>query len=144
MIGLQIILRYFFGNPFVWIGELATWLFIWLIYLGSIVLVHNNDHLKVDIVFERLPSAIKQWSRILVNLLVLSFLILIIYQTIIVLNKFGMTPSPSMKKIPMGFFFSSGLVFATISAVDLLRQSISILGSIINRRLTNEKKGTEY
>ena len=61
-----------------------------------------------------------------VNLLVLSFLILLFVQTIGLLQKFGTTPSPAMN-IPMVFFFGCGMVFATIGAIEYVRQIVCLL-----------------
>jgi TRAP-type C4-dicarboxylate transport system permease small subunit len=126
VVAVQILLRYVFGNPLVWADELASWLFVWVIYLGASVLVRYDAHLTVEIVTDRLSPRVNQWRRLLVNILVLSFLILLLVQTIELLQKFGPTLSPAMH-VPMGFFFGCGMIFATIGVIEYLRQTVCLV-----------------
>ena len=125
IVAVQIFLRYVITRPVVWFDELASWLFVWVIYLGASVLVRYDAHLSVEIVTDRLPPRLNRWRKLLVNLLVLAFLVLLFVQSIELLKKFGSTPAPAMQ-VPMGFFFGSGMVFATIGVIEYIRQTVTL------------------
>lgn len=133
IVALQIFLRYVLVHPFVWADELANWLFVWVIYLGATVLVRYDAHLKVEILTDRLSPRVNRWRQLGVNLLVLAFLVLLFVQTIALLGKFGATPSAAMK-VPMGFFFGCGLVFATVGVIEYVRQTLGLVLVLAGRR----------
>ena len=123
VVGCQVILRYMFSRPPVWADELARWLFVWNIFLGAGVLVRYEAHLTVDIVTVRLSPRVNQWRKLFVNLLVLAFMLLLFWQTVELMRTFSFTPSAAMQ-IPMGLFFGSGMIFATIAVIEYVRQTI--------------------
>lgn len=126
VVAMQIFLRYVLGHPFVWADELATWLFVWVIYLGASVLVRYDGHLSVDIVTARLSAPVNRWRRLFVNVPILAFLILLLVQTVGLLQKFGLTPSPAMH-VPMAFYFGSAMVFGTIALIEYIRQTVCLV-----------------
>ncbi len=132
IVAVQIFLRYVITRPVVWFDELASWLFVWVIYLGASVLVRYDAHLSVEIVTERLPVQVNRWRKLVVNLLVLAFLVLLFVQSIELLRKFGLTPAPAMQ-VPMGLFFGSGMVFATIGVIEYIRQTVGLALMLLGR-----------
>ncbi len=126
VVAMQIFLRYVVGHPFVWADELASYLFVWVIYLGASVLVRYDAHLTVDIVVDRLSPPVNRWRRLFVNLLVLAFLILLVVQTVGLLQRFGPIPSPAMH-VPMGFYFGCAMVFGTIAVIEYIRQTVCLV-----------------
>jgi TRAP-type C4-dicarboxylate transport system permease small subunit len=55
LIFMNVILRYFFSTGFAWTEEIARLCFIYLVYLGSIGAMHDNQHLGIDSVLSRIP-----------------------------------------------------------------------------------------
>lgn len=51
----NVILRYGFNSGITVSEELSRFLFVWLVFLGAIVGMHENAHLGVDILVRRLP-----------------------------------------------------------------------------------------
>ncbi|OHE21905.1 MAG: hypothetical protein A2Z43_06885 [Syntrophobacterales bacterium RBG_19FT_COMBO_59_10] len=47
---LQVITRYFNISSFLWAGEAAIWIFVWMVFLGTAVLFHKKEHMIVDII----------------------------------------------------------------------------------------------
>lgn len=50
IMGLQIIMRYIFKSSLSWSEETSRYLFIWFTFLGISFAVHNNSHIRLDIV----------------------------------------------------------------------------------------------
>ena len=47
---LQVVARYFNSTSFLWAGEAALWIFVWVIFLGTAVLFYQKQHMIVDII----------------------------------------------------------------------------------------------
>ncbi|WP_027721750.1 TRAP transporter small permease [Maridesulfovibrio zosterae] len=84
MLGLiffQVVTRYFFGHTFEWSEELARFLFVWVVFLGSALIMGESGHLAVQI----LPGKLKGTSagvalEIFINLCSYAFTLLLLIQ----------------------------------------------------------------
>ena len=45
--------RYVLGNPLVWSDELATFVFLWLAMLGSVVAYRRGEHISLSVLVRR-------------------------------------------------------------------------------------------
>ena len=52
----NVVLRYLFSTGFAWSEEVARLCFIYLVYLGSIGAMRDNEHLLIDSVLTRIPA----------------------------------------------------------------------------------------
>jgi TRAP-type C4-dicarboxylate transport system permease small subunit len=57
------------GITIVWLDDLLRMLLIWLVYLGAVSLCFHNDHITMDVIYVRLPAAVRRVLDILVALL---------------------------------------------------------------------------
>ena len=53
---LQIVLRYVFNAPLVWTDEFASYLFVWISFLGWTMATRKRIHIGIGIVADRLPA----------------------------------------------------------------------------------------
>lgn len=51
----NVVLRYGFGSGLVMSEELSRFAFIWLVFVGAVVAMHEGAHLGVDTVVTALP-----------------------------------------------------------------------------------------
>lgn len=70
----QIINRYIFGGSFVFAGQLAVELMIWIAFLGAAKCVAENDHTRLAVVVDSLPPKVRSLAMLLSNLLSIGFL----------------------------------------------------------------------
>jgi len=56
---IQVVLRFFFGNPQAWAEEVSRYLFVWITFLGVAVAFAKDAHIKLDALVGLLPD--KQW-----------------------------------------------------------------------------------
>ena len=56
---VQVVLRYFFGDPLVWSDELARYLFVWCSFLGWVIAARKRSHLGIALVAEGSPPRVK-------------------------------------------------------------------------------------
>jgi len=54
-ITIQVITRYVFGQPLVWVEELAGYCFIWGVFLGAAVGMKELRHIRIDTFVSRAP-----------------------------------------------------------------------------------------
>ena len=55
LVFLNVLLRYIFSTGFAWSEEIARLCFIYLVYLGSIGAMRDNQHLIIDSLLSRVP-----------------------------------------------------------------------------------------
>ena len=65
---LGVIFRYGIQHSLTWADETASYLFIWLVFLGAAAEVWNDGHPSVRFVADRLPVGARQGAAILANL----------------------------------------------------------------------------
>ena len=51
--------RYFFRYPLKWAGELATLLFVWLVFLGASAVLNRGLHVNVDLLVVNLSGRVR-------------------------------------------------------------------------------------
>jgi len=84
---LQVITRYFNNSSFLWAGEAALWIFVWMVFLGAAALFHKKEHMIVDIIEYFLPGKAKEKIQSLLDKITRTicwvFLAIIFYYSII-------------------------------------------------------------
>lgn len=60
----QVFLRFFFGLGFSWIDEISRLLFIWVVFLGAVVGMHRNIHIRVEVGLLALPPRLRRIAEI--------------------------------------------------------------------------------
>jgi len=67
----NVVLRYAFNSGITVTDELSRLLFVWLTFLGAVVVLRQGGHLGFDLVTTALPKAGRRVCRIVSNLLIL-------------------------------------------------------------------------
>ena len=52
----QVVARYVFNHSLAWSEELARYIFIWQVWLGSAYCVVKNRHIRIDVFTDKLPK----------------------------------------------------------------------------------------
>jgi len=55
-ITVQVITRYVWGWPIVWVEELATYAFLWAVFLGASIGLKEIRHIRIETFVSRLPA----------------------------------------------------------------------------------------
>lgn len=69
LIFAQVIARYVFNHSISWSEELARYMFVWLIWLGTSMAAKNNSHITVDVIPGKLHGRARFVLDIIVNLI---------------------------------------------------------------------------
>src|ERR687898_129479 len=55
-ITVQVVTRYAFGQPLVWVEELATYSFIWSVFLGAALGLKEMRHIRIETFLARIGA----------------------------------------------------------------------------------------
>lgn len=75
LIFVQVICRYVFSNSLSWSEELARYIFIWQIWLGTSVSMKENEHITLDMLENKFQGKAKNCLHIFANLVMILFCI---------------------------------------------------------------------
>lgn len=103
----QVIFRYVLNHSLAWSEELARYIFIWQIWLGSSYCVKTNRHIRIDIFTNRLSANTRKIYEIVIALVSIIFCVFLIYKGGVVMMMIARLKqtSPAMK-IPMQFIYA--------------------------------------
>lgn len=117
----NVVMRFGFNSGIPVSEELSRWCFVWLTFLGAILVLHERSHLGVDVVLQMVSPAVRKGCLIVSNILMIyvTWLILIgsIEQTS--LNMGAAAPASGLSQ---AWFFGVGVVFAISTGLILLYQ----------------------
>ena len=79
MVLTNTVLRYALNTSIIVSEELSRFLFVWMIFIGGVIAMADDIHIKVDLVTRKLPPIAQKGLAVLCNLLMaaLSFILMI-------------------------------------------------------------------
>ncbi|MCL6597543.1 MAG: TRAP transporter small permease [Alicyclobacillus macrosporangiidus] len=64
-----VVMRYVFNMPPPWALEIFESVMTWAVFLGFGMALRDNHHIVVDLLYDRLPYAVKRWISVIANLI---------------------------------------------------------------------------
>lgn len=103
----QVISRYVLGHSLSWSEELARYIFIWQIWLGSSYCVQKNRHIRIDIFTHKLPRGAKNVFETFVAIVSIAFLIFLTFKGIKIIQMVSrMGQTSAALKLPMSYVYA--------------------------------------
>lgn len=136
----QVVQRYVLHIPIPWANDIIRICFIYSVFLGMAVGVFRKAHINVDVFVNALPSHIKGWSAILINLIVLLFLCVVLYfsYSFTLANRDQYT---TYLFIPMSYVYGivpiSVFLMIVFLVIDTIKNYMSILKFKVNTKNNN-------
>jgi TRAP-type C4-dicarboxylate transport system permease small subunit len=118
----QVIGRYLFGIGAVWIPDLTRLLFIWMVFLGTVLVFLRRRHLVIDFVQVRMPGGARRATETVIaaSMLALSLTLARVGWRIAMIR---MDIPYTGLEIPTGIAYlavpAAGLLLALLSAMQL-------------------------
>lgn len=118
LIFTNVVLRYGFNSGLFFSEEISRLAFVWLVFAGSQLMLHENGHIGVDILTARVSP------RVAKHLLSLTYLVMLFATWLFLQGSWKQTlinlhvGAPSTG-ISMGLFYGAGLVFSVLSSALL-------------------------
>jgi len=82
LISLDVLMRFFFNQPQLFVDEVASFLEILVIFGGLAYTFRTGGHVRVDLLTGRLPGPARAWLRLVSLLVGLAFLGVVIWPTV--------------------------------------------------------------
>ena len=77
----DVILRYFFNSPSIWITEISTYLFLYVIFLGTGYALQMDLHIRVTFILTQLPKRYVKWFDGITSAFCIVFCAVLLWQT---------------------------------------------------------------
>ncbi|MDR0440710.1 MAG: TRAP transporter small permease [Candidatus Accumulibacter sp.] len=145
LVFMNVLLRYFFSMGFAWSEEIARLCFIYLVYLGSIGAMRDNQHLIIDSVLTRIPVLAQKTIYFLVQIGIIWVMgILTMGSWQLVLQ--NLNDRWVATQFPIYLVYAAGLVtgvsITIIALANLYR--LAVLGMSVSELLTiRDESGSE-
>lgn len=119
----NVVLRYLFNSGITVTDELSRLLFVWLTFLGAVVVLRQGGHLGFDLVTAALPKAGQRVCRVVSNLLILGCCVIFLWgawaQTML-----NMSNRAPVSGVPLGWTYAAAVVagvgLALLTVADLI------------------------
>lgn len=86
LVFLQVVLRYIFNSGIIWSEEISRYLFVWISWIGISLGERENQHIKVEMVVNKLKGTPLFMVKMLSTLIVLAINLFVVYQGIRLMN----------------------------------------------------------
>jgi len=136
-IALQVVARLLFSSPPFWTEELARYLFVWVVCIGSAEVVRARGHITMDILAMLLGARVWSALQILLNTMITTVLIVLVWYGTLGALRAARVDSIALG-VPEAFLFGALPAGAALMA---LRMVLVIGSDIIDfRRSTAETR----
>jgi TRAP-type transport system small permease protein len=122
----NVVLRYAFDSGITVSEELSRWLFVWLTFLGATVALKEHAHLGTDMLVARLPL----WGKkacLLVGQLLMLCVCWLLFDGSLAQARINWDVQAPVSGASMGLFYASGVFFAVVAGLLLLRELLRTL-----------------
>ena len=103
VLAYEVVCRYFFDSPTIWAQETSVYIFMWTMLAGSAYTLMQGKHVRIDLIFERLPRKAQQVLDVLTSLVGIAFSAVVSWQAWEMLSatfKLGKV-SATLLRVPM-------------------------------------------
>ena len=115
-ITVQVVTRYLFGQPLVWVEELAGYCFLWGVFLGAAVGMKELRHIRIDTFVSRLSERPQALWRALTWALATGCCVIIAVQAWDIMEVESRSRTMSLPlDLPRHLFYSTPLFVCTVS-----------------------------
>lgn len=115
----QVVSRYLFGLPLVWVEELSTYAFLWLVFVGASLGLKKKRHINIISFVSRWPEERQYLFRAVVNGAIASFCIILAANGFkaMALFEWHQRTIALPVELPRYLFYSTPLILGTSSMV---------------------------
>ena len=92
----QVFFRYVLNSSLQWSEELAVWGMVWMVFVGSVLLMRRSEHISITTLARIVPSTVRPFLVIFNKVAALVFLVIIGYYGIEVFGGTFHAKSPSI------------------------------------------------
>ena len=102
MVFANVVSRYVWNYSYIWAEELSQYIMVWITFLGAGLALREGRHVAVELLQDRLPTKVKRWTRRLVVLFIIVFLLVLVVVGL-QFSLFAMEQETPVMTIPLGY-----------------------------------------
>jgi C4-dicarboxylate transporter, DctQ subunit len=123
---VDVVLRYFFSSPTIWVTEVSTYLFLYLIFLGTAYALQQGTHIRVTFLLEHLNLKLKRIISIFTSLFAMIFTAVLLWQSsLMTWSAFSQHwTSPTMLNAPMTYVYVAMVIGSLMLLVTFFCQMV--------------------
>lgn len=122
----NVVLRYGFNSGITVSEELSRWAFLWVVFLGATVAVHEKAHMGVDSLVLALPRPLQKLV-LLVGYLLMLFVTWLMFTGSLAQTRINWEVEAPVTGFSMAWAYACGVVFAVSSGLMFLMQIWALL-----------------
>lgn len=129
VITYQVIMRYVFASPNAWSEELARYLFIYGVMIGSAIAIRRNSHLQIDMLINLLKPKTRCIFTIVATLAGMVFLGFLFVYSLMLVQTGARTMSAALG-IPMSIPYTCmpvGIILMMLTSIEVICKNIIAL-----------------
>lgn len=117
----NVVLRYFFSTGLLISEEISRWLFVWMVFMGAVVVMRERGHMGTDMVIARLPVKAQRLCLVVaqVMMLYITWLMLTGSWGQVMVNRETEAP---VSGLSVAIFYFAGVLFAASTLLILIHQ----------------------
>ncbi|WP_158736808.1 TRAP transporter small permease [Alteribacillus sp. YIM 98480] len=120
IVAAQVFYRFVLSNSLGWSEELARFLFIWIIFLGSEIGLRKKAHIAVDSVLRMLKGVPQLLLSLFIDVIIMVFAIIVFLSGLELVQGTMNRPSVSLN-LPMGWVYISIPIAMALILMNTLR-----------------------
>ena len=82
LVAAAVVTRFILKVPLPWSEEIARYMFLWLTWVGAAYATKERKHVRIDIVYEKLPEAGKKICTAISTVIWIIFLAIMVYLSV--------------------------------------------------------------
>lgn len=142
----NVVLRYFFSTGWLISEELSRWAFVWMVFMGAVVVMRERGHMGTDMVVVRLPAWAQRICLVVVQVVMLymTWLMFSGSWSQVLVNRDTEAP---VSGLSVSIFYFVGVMFAASTLFILLHQLwLTVSGELSDAELVmvNESEETAH
>jgi TRAP-type C4-dicarboxylate transport system permease small subunit len=141
LVFFQVIFRYVFFYSISWSEEFATFIFVWIVLLGSAVGIRTRQHLGIDTIVQYFPKKTIQILGLVTHFVVILFFFVVLLSSWEVAMA-NMARRANTVDIPMGYIRMALPIMAFSSIVYGIELEFKLIRHWISGKSEKDKKGT--
>jgi TRAP-type C4-dicarboxylate transport system permease small subunit len=128
---VDVFLRYFFNRPSIWITEVSSYLFLYLIFLATAYALQQGMHIRVTFLLDYLGDKARRIIDIITSLFALTFSVVLLWQTsIMTWTAFSESwTTPTMLNAPFAYIHVSMVIGSFLLVLTFLGNIILMVTS---------------
>ena len=141
LIFVQVIFRYVLIDSITWSEELARYIFIWMIWLGTSVSMKQKEHIRMDMLMNAVHGKGKLVLDLVSGIIMLAFCIFLVkYGWDLVASMMSRGNKSVALRLPMWIVYSSLPFSQLIVALRLIGSIVSDAGKLFSHQTSGEEE----